>query len=277
MKNQIKLITILVLLGSLSACNKKAVDPSPVVDTTPEYQKAIDAKFKAIGWAADGHVKFNNSNPVKTTASKGYVQYYAFGDRKTAIYYSDKGAFAMDTEEMKAYDAAGQDNFGTVVSDPKATVAGGCGYNDIITLDGKEAIITCQNLVYGNVYAKYKELGRWNSPLGIPLSSEKNTPAANPAYAKGRYNDFKNGAIWSFSTGTYGLWGRMMKLYAAQDWERGWLKLPTESCDPNKADNKQFVRYQGGNIDGADCGTYTKTNGVPVLVNGTVGLPPCYY
>lgn len=265
---------LLSLLAFQCGPKDKAAD-----DVTPAYQTAIEAKFKSIGWDTDGHSKFNNSSPVKTTGGKGYVQYYAFGDRKTAIYYYDgKGAFAMDTEEMKAYDAAGQDNFGIVVSDPKATKTGSCGYNDIITTDGNEAIVSCQNLVYGNVYAKYKELGRWDSPLGLPTSSEKDTPAINPSYAKARYNDFQNGQIWSFSTGTYAIWGRMLKLYGMQDFERGWLKLPTESCDPKKADNKQFVRFQGGNIDAAECGSFYSTSGILVAKNGVkpTGTPPCY-
>ncbi len=270
------LFTFLTLTAAKCGKTEEIVTP---VDNTPEYQKEIDAKFKAIGWATDGHSKFNNSNPVKTVGGKGYVQYYAFGSRKTAIYFfSGKGAFAVDTEEMIAYDNAGQDNWGLVVSDPKATKTGGCGYSDIITNDGKEGIITCQNLVYGNVYAKYKEVGRWDSPLGLPTSSEKDTPSINPAYAKGRYNDFQNGAIWSFSTGTYALWGRLMKLYALQDWERGWLKLPTESCDPKKAENKQFIRFQGGNIDAADCGSFYGTNGLIRYKDGTskTATPPCY-
>lgn len=279
MKTLSKLFSLFILIALTTACKKKTENVTPI-DTTLEYQKAIDAKFASIGWATDGHSRFNNSYPIKTAGGKGYVQYYAFGSRKTAIYYfPNKGAFAVDTEEMIAYDNAGQDNWGLVVSDPKATKTGGCGYIDIITNDGKEAIITCQNLVYGNVYAKYKEMGRWDSPLGLPTSSEKDTPTNNPAYAKGRYNDFQNGAIWSFNTGTYALWGRMLKLYALQDWERGWLKLPTESCDPKKADNKQFVRFQGGNIDGADCGSFFSTTGIPLLKTGvrpSTGLPPCY-
>ncbi len=278
MKTISKLFVLFILIALATACKKKKEEVIPV-DTTPEYQKAIDAKFKAIGWDTDGHSKFNNSLPVKTAGGKGYVQYYAFGSRKTAIYFfSGKGAFAMDTEEMIAYDNAGQDNWGLVVSDPKATKTGSCGYNDIITTDGKEAIITCQNLVYGNVYAKYKEVGRWDSPLGLPTSSEINTPSNNPAYAKARYNNFQNGIIWSFSTGTYAFWGRMLKLYGLQDYERGWLKLPTESCDPKKADNKQFVRFQGGNIDGADCGSLYGTDGLIRYKDGSskTAAPPCY-
>ena len=108
MKTLLKSFAIILMFMLTISCNlfkKKTEDIAPI-DTTPEYEKAIDAKFKALGWDKDGHTKYNGSGPVQTAAKKGFVQYYAFGDRKTAIYYSDKGAFAMDTEEMKAYDAA---------------------------------------------------------------------------------------------------------------------------------------------------------------------------
>jgi uncharacterized protein with LGFP repeats len=275
MKTLSKLFVFFILIALTTACKKKKEEVAPV-ETTPEYQTAIDAKFKAIGWATDGHSKFNNSNPVKTAGGKGYVQYYAFGSRKTAIYYfPSKGAFAMDTEEMTAYDNAGQDNWGLVVSDPKATKTGGCGYNDIITTDGKEAIITCQNLFYGNVYAKYKEVGRWDGPLGLPTASELPTPADN-----GRFGTFQNGVIWFFpATGTNAIWGKVLKLYNAIDYERSWLGKPIESCDPKKGDANQRVAFQNGAIgvgNTGTCGNYYDKSGLSVLQTGKIGTPPCY-
>lgn len=114
MKTFIKNLTFSILLViGLNSCRwfqKDSEDPTPV-DTTPAYQKAITEKAAKLGWDKDGHSPYNGAAPVKTAAGKGWVQYYAYGDRKTAIYYfEDKGAFAMDTEEMKAYDNAGQDN-----------------------------------------------------------------------------------------------------------------------------------------------------------------------
>jgi uncharacterized protein with LGFP repeats len=281
MKNQIKLIIVLSLFGTLSACNHdKKEDPTPV-DTTPEYQKAIDAKFKSIGWATDGHAKFNNSNPVKTTGGKDWVQYYSFGDKKEAIYYSDKGAFAVLALEMEAYDGAGQDNFGTIVSDPKPTLAGACNYNDIITNDGKEGIIYCKNIVKGEIYKKYKDFNRWDGPLGLPSSTELDTPTSNPSNVKGKYNAFQKGTIWTFSKGTYGLWGKALAMYAATDWERGWLGLPIESCDAGKADNLQSINFQNGSIkSGPSCPAYFNKINETVLKNGNyavnVNAIPCY-
>ena len=243
----------LVLLGISWSCTK--TDSAP---TTPDYQTAIEAKYKALGWDKDGHALLNGTGPVKTVGGKGYVQYYAFGTRQTAIYYFDgKGAFSMDTEEMKAYDKAGQDNWGLVVSDQKGTKTGGCGYNDIITTDGKEAIITCQNLVYGEVYKKYKDLNRWDGPLGLPTASILVTPAN--ATDKGVFGSFQNGTIWHTPTvGAVALWGKVLKLYAAIDYERSWLKYPTESCDPNKGDANQSVAFERGKIgvSANGCGNY---------------------
>lgn len=246
-----------------------------------EYEIAIEAKYKALGWDKDGHSPFNGSAPVKTKAGKGYVQYYAFGSRKTAIYYYEgKGAFAMDTEEMIAYDNVGQDTWGFVVSDPKPTLTGACLYNDIIiAVDGKEAIIYCQNLVYGNIYQKYKDLKRWDGPLGLPTSSE--TPGANSYTDKGRFSLFQNGLIvFRADIGTQAIWGRSYKLWAATDFERGWLRFPTTSCDPTRTDIQQVIKYQGGTVDAASCGSYFTTNGLILYQNGTFPAkgvtPPCY-
>lgn len=277
MKNLIKLLLILVLISSLSSCNKKAIDV--VTPADGDYQQVIDAKFKSIGWAADGHVKFNNSSPIKTAGGKGWVQYYAFGDRKKAIYYFDKAAYAVDTEEMKGYDNAGQDNFGTIISDWKATITGGCGFNEIITADGKEAVIICQTIVKGEIYAKYKEMGRWDGPLGLPTAGELPTPADN-----GRFGSFQNGTIWSFpATGTHALWGKVLAMYKSIDYERSWLGKPIESCDPKKGDGNQTVAFEKGKIGtspGGKCGTYYEPLGLPRLQNGKStsdsSTIPCY-
>jgi LGFP repeat len=280
MKTILKISIILFTISFLSSCNLFKKDDNPIPeDTTPEYQKAIDAKFKSLGWDKDGHSKFNNSEPVKTTGGKGWVQYYAFGDRKTAIYYfGEKGAFAMDTEEMKKYDDLGQDNWGMVVSDPKPTKDGGCGYNEILRNDGAKGIITCQLLIDGDVYEKYKELNKWDGPLGLPVSSVLLTPAHSSD--KGVFASFKNGTIWHTPTvGAVALWGKVLKLYTAVDYERSWLRYPKESCDPKKTDANQKVAFQNGSIGvGSDgkCGNYYDASGLSVLQNGTKGSPPCY-
>jgi hypothetical protein len=245
-----------------------------------DYEIAIEAKYKAMGWDKDGHALFNGTGPVKTMAGKGYVQYYAFGSRKTAIYYYEgKGAFAMDTGEMTTYDNTGQDKFSFVVSDPKPCGTG-CGYNDLIMVaDNSEGINILGNFVYGNIYAKYKEFKRWDGPLGLPTSSELNTPAN--ATDKGRFNNFQNGTIWFTPTvGTVALWGKVLKLYAAIDYERSWLKFPKESCDPNKGDANQRVSFQGGSIgvgSTGTCGNYYDTSGLSVSQKGVSGgTIPCY-
>lgn len=252
-----KKISILLFASimMLQGCKKQEVvstDPAATAKT------AIEAKFKAIGWDKDGHAPFNGGGAAKTAGGKGYVQYYAFGSRKTAIYYFEgKGAFAVDTEEMIKYDALGQDKWGVVVSDPKGTKTGGCGYIDVIRNDGSEGIITCQNLVDGDVYQKYKALNRWNGPLGLPTASVLLTPAN--ATDKGVFGSFQNGTIWHTPTvGAVALWGKVLKLYAAIDYERSWLKYPTESCDPNKGDENQSVAFQGGKIgiSSTGCGNY---------------------
>ena len=243
----------LILLGISSSCSK-----TDSTAAAPDYQTAIEAKFKALGWDKDGHALFNGTGPVKTVGGKGYVQYYTFGTRKTAIYFfNGKGAFAVDTEEMTKYDALGQDNWGFVVSDPKPTKSGGCSYIEVLRNDGSEGIITCQNLVDGEVYKKYNTLNRWDGPLGLPTASVLLTPAN--ATDKGVFGSFQNGTIWHTPTvGAVALWGKVLKLYAAIDYERSWLKYPTESCDPNKGDANQSVAFERGKIgvSANGCGNY---------------------
>jgi uncharacterized protein with LGFP repeats len=276
MRNLFKLFLCMGFLILALSCSKKE-DTA----TTPDYQTAIEAKYKALGWDKDGHSPFNGTGAVKTAGGSGYVQYYAFGSRKTAIYYYDGSAFAVDTEEMIKYDALGQDNWGKVTSDPKATKTGGCGYIDVKRKDGSEGIITCQNLVDGDVYQKYKALNRWDGPLGLPTASVLLTPAN--ATDKGVFGSFQNGVIWYTPTvKAVALWGKVLKMYAAIDYERSWLKYPTESCDPNKADNNQNVNFERGSIkiaptNSAGCGTYYEISGLPRLQNGTASTnPPCY-
>lgn len=262
----------------LQACKTdKTVSTDPAADA----KTAIEAKYKALGWDKDGHTLFNGSGPIKTVGGKGYVQYYAFGSLKMAIYfYPGKGAFAMYSEETAAYDKAGQDNYALVVSDPKPTLTGLCGYNDILTNDGSEGIITCGTIYYGSIYKKYKEVNRWDGPLGPPTSGILPTPAQ--ATDKGTFATFKNGGIWSIpATGTQALWGKAYKMWVAVDWERSWLKFPITSCDPSKADNLQSVDFQGGAIKtGPTCGAYFNKDNETVYQNGTkaanVNSIPCY-
>lgn len=280
MKTLANLFGLLFLIIVMTGCpgSKETTDVTPTGD---DYQKLIDAKFSALGWDKDGHARLNGSLPVKTAGGKGYVQYYAIGNGQSAIYYfPGKGAFGVNEVEMRAYDAVGQDKWGLIVSDPKGTVPGACGHNDIVTNDGAEGIITCQTIIHGSIYKKYKEANRWDGPLGLPTSGIMLTPAN--ATDKGTFITFKNGGIWSTpSTGTQAIWGKAHKMWAAQDWERGWLKFPITSCDLTKADNLQTVDFQGGLVrTGPTCPSYLNKNNETVYLNGTraanVSSIPCY-
>jgi uncharacterized protein with LGFP repeats len=134
-------------------------------------------------------------------------------------------------------------------------------------------------LLDGEIYKKYKALNRWEGPLGLPTAGVQLTPAN--ASDKGVFATFQNGVIWHTPTvGAVALWGRMLKLYAAIDYERSWLGYPTTSCDPTRTDTQQVLKFQGGSIDAAVCGSYFTLEGVPLLQNGlrpAAGkLPPCY-
>lgn len=278
MKKLSRLFVILVFI-SLASCHHDDDTVTPV-DTTPDYQKAINAKLIMMGWDKDGHALFNGTGPVKTSGGTGYVQYYAFGARKTAIYYyPSKGASAMDTAEMNSYDASGQDKWALVTSDPKSC-GSGCGYNEIMTTaDNMEGIIIFGISVPGEFYKKYKALKLWDGPLGLPVTSVLDTP--NKSVDKGTFVTFKNGTIWNTPTiGTQALWGKVLSLWSSVDYERSWLGYPMESCDPNKGNAFQKVAFQNGSIgvgDTGTCGNFYDKSGLSVLKTGkTASGIPCY-
>lgn len=278
MKKLSRLLLALVLISMVS-CHHDEDKVTPV-DTTADYQKAINAKFVSMGWDKDGHALFNGTGPVKTAGGTGYVQYYAFGARKTAIYYyPSKGASAMDTAEMISYDAAGQDKWALVVSDPKPC-GSGCGYNEILTTtDNMDGVIILGLSVPGEFYKKYKALNLWDGPLGLPTTGVLDTP--NKAVDKGTFVTFKNGTIWNTpAIGTQALWGKILKMWSAIDYERSWLGFPVASCDLNTAEGKQYVRFQKGAIDGASCGNYYSSGGILLYKTGATptggAVPPCY-
>ena len=276
MKKLFQLFSLLSFVMVMTACSGSHDDVTPV-DESSNFQKAIDTKFISLGWDKDGHTPFNGSLPVKTAGGTGYVQYYALGSAKAAIYYfPGKGAFAMNTSEMNFYDAAGQDKWALVVSDAKSC-GSGCGYNDIVkTADNTEGVIILNTSVTGEIYKKYKALNRWEGPLGIPEINESDLGSK-----KGRYIKFTKGQIYyNTSTGAQAFWGKIQTLYEKAGYDQGWLGLPTTSCDMNVAEGKQYIRLQNGAIDGASCGNYYGSGGLLRYVNGTSptngAVPPCY-
>lgn len=251
--------------------------PMPTAVETAEslstiIAQAIAAKEESMGWNRDGHTKSYN---IRTAGRTGYVQYYSFAGRKTAIYhFPNRGTYAMDTAEMTAYDAAGQDKFAFVASDPKPC-GSGCGYNDIIQVGNYlEGIIIGDKLVYGEIYKKYKALGRWNSVLGRPTSSE--VPGQNNLPDKGRFSHFERGLItFTGNTGANAIWGKVLRMWEKTDWERGWLGFPTQSCNPNSS--SQVVVFERGSIDaGSGCDSYNNKGYYTDISGKVVGGKPCY-
>ena len=275
----------LILLGISSSCSK-----TDSTAAAPDYQTAIEAKFKALGWDKDGHALFNGTGPVKTVGGKGYVQYYAFGTRKTAIYYFDgKGAFSMDTNEMTKYEVLGADNFAFVVSDPKSTGTGS-GYNEIIKISDNSAGIIITSLangsvdvLYGEIYKKYLAVNRWDGPMGYPLTDILQSLDPSLTYAHfAKTGSIETGQIYYSTTiKAQAFWGKIEKLYGAVGWNGSWLGLPLESCDPNKGDANQKVAFQKGSIgigSTGTCGNYYNASGLSVLQTGLISTSsiPCY-
>jgi hypothetical protein len=282
MKTLANLFGLLLLVFIMTGCD--LFDKKKDVDTVPEYQKAIEAKYKAIGWT---NGLDNGGTAIQTAGKKGWVQYYGGKDR--AIYYFENTAYAVLNFEMKKYDQLGQDNFALITSD-YVSLKNNAGYIAIKRLSNSSEGLIITNpagvttLIDGEIYKKYKALDRWDGVLGYPIIDELDLGSK-----KGRYQHFsKNPAgtpytaqiYYSAATGAHAFWGRIDKLYDRTGYDSGWLGLPITSCDPARVDKLQVVKFQNGTIDAADCGSYTKPDGTPLKQDGTrpaTGLPPCYY
>lgn len=274
------LFLVFVMTGCFLFDKKKDV----VTPSGEDYQKIINDKYKALGWT-DG--PDNGGKAVQTVGKKGWVQYY--GSKNKAIYYYPSegsysgGAFGFYGYESKRYDEAGQETFaplGRPIGDGKL-LSSSTAYSEF----EKGGMIGFGVMVYGEIYKKYKALGLWDGVLGYPVGEEVDLGSK-----KGRYQHFsKNGLgkpytaqiYYSAATGAQAFWGKIDKLYSATGYDGGWLGLPTTSCDPNIAEGKQYVRFQNGAIDGANCGNYYGTGGLIRYQNGSSptggAVPPCYY
>lgn len=265
------------LMLVLSGCKKG--DDSVVTPTKPDYQLAIEAKYKALGWteAAD-----NGGVPLQTAGSKGYVQYY--GAKERAIYYFSGNAYSMMRDEVKKYDATGQDNFALITSDSKLANPVGLHYNDITLLDNSVGVVvtapTGTFLVYGVIYQEYLRLNRWDGTMGFPTNDESTLTTRK----EGRWSSFQTGQIyWSAATGAHAFWGKVESMYrtAGVGYDGSWLGLPTASIDPSLPDTKQLIRFEKGYIStAAACSGYLNLPLQLLLQNGatpaTGSQYPCY-
>ncbi len=278
MKKLLGLVAAVIAL-QLSSCKKDETIIDPIADA----KNSIEAKYKAMGWGNLGYLP--SGSTIKTIGGKGYVQYYISGMDKRGIYFfNGQGVFAMYNKEMKQYDAYGQDSFAYVASDPQ-NCGTGCSYNDMIMVsDNSEAIDLLGIFVTGANYVKYKELDRWDGPLGWPLSY-----AGFITGSSNTEQDFsKNGVgksltarlYWIASTrASHALWGKVNVLYDQINYHYGWLGLPIDGCRKGVTDDQQVGYFQKGGIKNtSNCGKYYDLNGQIVYQNGAkgTGTPPCY-
>lgn len=257
---------IVALLFVLSGCKEKPA-------TTPDYQVAIDAKYKSLGWTQGAD---NGGVPQQTDGKKGWVQYYGSKDRAIYYYPADGsyagGTFGVLKEVMTKYNSLGMELYiglGRLTSG-ETTVNGLFHFADT-----EFGIVTNgDRVVYGEIYKKYKALNRWEGKLGFPLNDESDLSSK-----KGRYNAFTGGQIyWSASTGAQAFWGLTGRMYGATGYDTGWLGLPTTSCDPAKDEILQVVKFEKGTIRAfATCGSYQNLADVTVTKEGkTASNIPCY-
>ncbi|WP_375448314.1 LGFP repeat-containing protein [uncultured Fibrella sp.] len=295
---------ILLIAGTLGC---KKADTSTPTPAKPDYQVAIEAKFALLNWTKDGYTA--SGTVVQTKGKKGWVQYYLSGSNKRAIYYyPGSEAFGFGERETQKYDNLGQDTFAGTSNDyplgePIADVqpcGSGCTFvefkNGIIInpqavpLAGSTSIMLGFTVeVHGAIYAKYKSIGRWTGPLGYPVTDEL-AGTGSDATAGLRVTNFVKyesdlsktaNLIWyTPTTGAQALWGPICKAYRGSQ-APTWLKYPTTSCDPNRADNAQIVSFVGGHMDmSGTCTNFYNSSNRKVFSDGSVyttgGFYPCY-
>lgn len=269
MKKLSQLCALLFLISFMTAC--PGSKDKTTVDVIPEYQKAIDAKYKAIGWT-DG--PDNGNKATQTLGAKGWVQYY--GSKTRAIYYFDGKAFAVEQAEMKKYDALGQDTYGLVSSD-YVSLGTGAGYIEITRLKDNSAGIIITNpiagtfLVDGPIYKRYLDSNRWMGPLGYPLMDEGGLTSKKGTYiafSKTLNKNISGQIYWSESTGAQAFWGKYATMYGNTGYDTGWLGLPISSLNDSSVQN-QVIYFQYGQISMRnECGRYIKYD-ANMAVNGS--------
>ena len=273
MKQTTVMAILLAFVFFMGSCKKE--DPALTNPVLPDYQLAIDAKYKALGWTEGAD---NGGKPIQTKAAKGWVQYYGAASR--AIYYFNGTAFSALKNTMTKFDAIGQDNFAVITADEK-TIATGGSYLEITKLADNTAGVIVNtpangtNTIYGDIYKKYLLLNRWDGPLGYPTIDESDLTSK-----KGRYNGFTKGQIYySTVAGAVAFWGKINTLYGKAGYDGSWLGLPIEGCDINKTESNQTMNLQYGSIrlNGA-CGNFYTLANVQVWADGsknTTGFIVC--
>jgi hypothetical protein len=134
-----------------------------------------------LGWPTSDELGIGN----------GYVRQHFQGG---TVYFSvGTGLILLRTASQQLYEALGSTT--SVIGYP---TAGGTTYDGgEYTEFGTRALISWHpllgaNVVYGDIYAKYRGLGRWTGLLGLPVSNEEDDPAAGPG---GRMSRFLFGTI----------------------------------------------------------------------------------
>ena len=97
--------------------------------------------------------------------------------------------------------------------------------------------------IWGDIRAKWAEIGWERSVLGYPVTDETGTPDG-----VGRYNHFAGGSIyWTPGTGAHVIYGDIRARWEALGWETSYLGYPT-SDEVDFADGGRANEFQNGGI-----------------------------
>ncbi|MFF4737109.1 NlpC/P60 family protein [Streptomyces sp. NPDC001262] len=91
---------------------------------------------------------------------------------------------------------------------------------------------------YGSIRAKYDGMGGLNSPLGPPVTGERDSMMG------GRFQQFRNGIIIWHPDAAFAIYGDILSKFWATDAERAWGFPTMDEADAAQAPNGMKGRYQ---------------------------------
>ncbi|MGV0418275.1 alpha/beta hydrolase-fold protein [Corynebacterium segmentosum] len=180
----------------------------------------IGARYAEIG-GPTSWLGFPKSDELKTPDGKGRFVHFEHG----SIYWSpETGAWEITSDMFKKWGEKGYEG-GDLKYPTGAVKKVGEGYtqefqNGVLTRnpDGKNQVS------FGAIGKKYKDMGGVESPLGFPTDGEKKVKDGN-----GFFQEFEHGSIyWSPESGAhYILKGAIMDEWGKKGWEHGEFGWPT--------------------------------------------------
>ncbi len=180
----------------------------------------IRARWGALGWEA-GPLGYPTTDEL--TAPDGVGRFNGFA-RGSIYWHPSTGAHGVWGEIRATWAKLGSEagQLGYPLTDETATSDGAGRYNDFVGGSVFWHPSTGAHAIWGEIKAKWRQLGAQAGVLGYPVTSETATPDR-----VGRYNVFTGGSVyWHPTTGAFSMRGDIRDRWAQLGWEAGVLGYP---------------------------------------------------